>query len=211
MNIWYGGFMLSIGKINLIITIILLIIIGICSFGIIMSMKFQNKQKKKYKECLRLIEEKENGVLSVKDSLNKDEVKSISDGKDSNEFMNELYNIYLSLIDKLNNNNKDFDNILSGFVKEFYENKIDLLVSRNTFEIVDKIELLGYSIIEGNKDKLKFRINISSFNYKKSNDVIISGSNLKRIEQIFIITYIKQDNKWLINEIEKVLEKKLGL
>jgi len=203
--------MLSIGKINLIITIILLIIIGICSFGIIMSMKFQNKQKKKYKECLRLIEEKENGVLSVKDSLNKDEVKSISDGKDSNEFMNELYNIYLSLIDKLNNNNKDFDNILSGFVKEFYENKIDLLVSRNTFEIVDKIELLGYSIIEGNKDKLKFRINISSFNYKKSNDVIISGSNLKRIEQIFIITYIKQDNKWLINEIEKVLEKKLGL
>jgi len=211
MNIWYGGFMLSIGKINLIITIILLIIIGICSFGIIMSMKFQKKEEKKYKECLRLIEEKENGVLSVKDSLNKDEVKSISDGKDSNEFMNELYNIYLSLIDKLNNNNKDFDNILSGFVKEFYENKIDLLVSRNTFEIVDKIELLGYSIIEGNKDKLKFRINISSFNYKKSNDVIISGSNLKRIEQIFIITYIKQDNKWLINEIEKVLEKKLGL
>jgi len=30
------------------------------------------------------------------DSSYKDEVKSISDGKDSNEFMNELYNIYFS-------------------------------------------------------------------------------------------------------------------
>lgn len=202
--------MLTISTINIIITTILLIIIGVCSFGIIMSMKFQKKQKNKYQECLKLIEEKENGVLSIKDGLDNDEIKSISGSEDSNKFMIELYNIYLNLIDKVNNNNRSFDDILDGFIKEVYENKIDLLVSKNSFEIVDNIELLGYSILEGNNNKLKFRINISSFNYKKSNDVIISGSNLERIEQIYIITYIKQHNKWLISEIEKVLEKKLS-
>ena len=197
--------MLFVEKLNTIIVISLTIIILGCSFGIIVAIKFQNKQKKKYNECLRLIKEKEEGILEVKNNIGK--IKNV----DANELMMDLYNTYIEFIDRLNNNNKDFNNILEGFIKELYENKIDIYNSKNHFEIMDDIELINYSILEYTEEKLKFRITTTCFTYKKSNGKIISGSNLERVEQIVLLTYINSNRKWLINNIEKVFEKKLSI
>lgn len=203
--------MLSIEEINFILVIFLSIVIFICSIGILIATRFQNKQKKKYQECLRLIKEKEDGTLSVKNGLDIEEIKKVDKNIDPNKLMMKLYDTYLELINKLNNNDKDFENILNGFIKEFYENKIDIYNQRGYLEIIDSIELVNYSITEFEKEKLKFRVSITCFNYKKVNDQIISGSNLERVEQIIILTYVKNKKKWLINNIEKVYEKKLSI
>ena len=203
--------MLSIEQINYIVVISLSIVILICSIGIIISMRFQNKQKKKYQECVRLIKEKEDGTLNVKNGLDIEEIKKIDKNIDPNKLMMKLYDTYLEFVNKLNNNDKGFENILSGFIKEFYENKIDIYNQRGYVEVIDSIELVNYSITEFEKEKLKFRVSITCFNYKKVNDQIISGSNLERVEQIIILTYIKNKRKWLINNIEKVYEKKLSI
>lgn len=203
--------MLTIEDINYIMVIISTIVILICSISIIISVRFQNKQKRKYKECLRLIKETENGTLNVKNGLDEKDIKKIDPKIDINKLMMKLYDIYLEFINKLNNNDKNFDNILDGFIKEFYENKIDIYTNKGYIEIIDAIELVNYSIAEYDKEKLKFRINITCFNYKMINDNVISGSKYERVEQIFILTYKKSKRKWLINNIEKVFEKKLGI
>ena len=58
----------------------------------------------------------------------------------------ELYGKYLELIDKLNNNSKEFENILTGFIKEFYDNKIDIQNNKRIFDIIEGIELINYTI-----------------------------------------------------------------
>jgi len=203
--------MLSIEKINYIMVIISTIVILVCSISIIISIRFQNKQKRKYKECLRLIKEKEDGTLNVKNGLDEKDIKKIDSKIDINKLMMQLYDIYLEFVNKLNNNDKNFENILDGFIKEFYENKIDIYTNKGYIEIIDTIELVNYSITEFDKEKLKFRINITCFNYKMINDNVISGSKYERVEQIFILTYIKSKRKWLISNIEKVYEKNLSI
>ena len=203
--------MLWVDAINEMVVAVFTVVIIVCSIGIIIATKFQNKQKKKYNECLQLIKEKENGTLSVKNGLDSTEIKKIDNNVDINKLMMELYDIYLEFIDKLNNNDKNFNNILHGFINEFYQSKIDIYNEKNYFEVIDNIELINYSILEYAKDKLKFRINITCFNYKKRNEEIISGSNLERVEQIILLTYVKNKRKWLINNIEKVYEKKLSI
>lgn len=202
--------MLWIEAINDIIVIISTIVIVICSLGIVIATKFQRQQKKKYQECLKLINEKENGNL-IKNGLGSNDIKKINKNIDINKLMTKLYDKYLEFINKINKNDKDFNNILTGFMKEFYENKIDIYNSKEYFEIVENIELINYSILEFDNDKLKFRINTTCFNYKKRKDEIISGSNLEKIEQIVLLTYVKQKREWLISNIEKVYEKKLGI
>lgn len=203
--------MLVIDGINAVIVIILTIIIVVCSVGIVIAIQFQNKQKKKYQECLKLIKEKEDGTLNVKNGLDIEEIKKIDKTIDVNKLMMKLYDTYLEFINRLNDNDKNFDNILSGFMKEFYENKIDIYNAKNYYEKIDNIELVSYSIVEFDKDKLKFKVNITCFNYKMRKEEIISGSNLVRVEQIFILTFVKLKRKWLINNMEKVLEKKLSI
>ena len=197
--------MLVIPLANKIMLIIIIIILFIMSVGIILSVIFSNKQSKKYNECLRLIKEKEKGTLKSKSDLN------IDSKVDVNKLMQKLYDIYLEFVNKLNNNDESIFSLLNGFIKEVYKNKLDIYKTKNINEITDSIELLNYSILEYEKNKIQFRINISCFNYKKTKDVITSGNNLERVEQIFLITYVKSRNKWLINNIEKVYEKKLSI
>ena len=199
--------MLSIDTINSIVYVILTVTIVVCSLGIVIAIKFQNKQNKKYQECLNLIKEKENKTLNDQTLVEIEELKGI----DINKLMIELYDTYLLFVDRLNNNDKNFENILSKALKEFYESKIDIYNKKYYREITDNVELINYSILECENGQLKFRITINCFNYKQKNEQIISGNNLQRVEQVFIINYMKSNDKWLIDSIEKVLEKNLSI
>lgn len=199
---------IKLKTISMILFIIFLIILLIST---IFSMKFQMRQKKKYNECLDLIKEKENGILNTNIGLTEEDIKRIDDKINPNELMGNLYNIYLEFIERLNENNKNFEGILNGFIKEFYIDKVEIYEIKKHKEITKDIELNNYSILEFDKKKLKFRINITCFNYKMSKDEIIAGSNLEKVEQIFLITYVKFRGKWLINNVEKVFEKKQSM
>ena len=98
------------------------------------------KQKKKYNECLDLIKEKENGTLNTNNYLTEEDIQKIDDKINLNELMINLYNTYLEFIERLNKNNKDFERILIGFIKEFYINKVKIYklkkhkeISKNTY------------------------------------------------------------------------------
>ena len=199
--------MLSIDAINSIIYVVLTVTIVVCSLGLVIAIKFQNKQNKKYQECLKLIKEKENKTLNDQTFIEIEELKDI----DINKLMIELYDTYLLFVDRLNNNDKNFENILSENLKDFYEDKIDIYNKKYYKEITNNIELINYSILECQNGQLKFRITINCFNYKQKNEQIISGNNLQRVEQVFIVNYIKTNDKWLIDAIEKVLEKNLSI
>lgn len=198
-------------EIKMITIIFWVIFLTILLISTTISIKFQMKQKKKYNECLNLIKEKENGTLNTNSGVTEKDIQKIDDKVNLNELMTNLYNTYLEFLERLNKNNKDFEGILIGFIKDFYINKINVYKLKKHKEITKDIELVNYSILEFDKKKLKFRINITCFNYKTSKDEIIGGSNLERVEQIFLITYVKFRRKWLINNVEKVFEKKQGI
>ena len=95
-------------------------------------------------------------------------------------------------------------------MSELYTSKIASMQEKDTKHVIDGIDLMGYSIIEFEKEKLKFRVSINCFDYKLKNEEIISGSNLEKLSQINIITFEKIDDKWLISNIEKAFEQKLS-
>ena len=201
--------MLNINYINIIVTIILTIIIFICLVGMVLASKFQRKKDKKYKELVRIIKEKENATFKVKDGLSDEEIKAIDNNIDPSLLMQELYNTFLSLMNKEKELDSSFDDILTGTLKEVYENKINSSKEKKKYEITTGIELISYSIIDFNNDVIDFRININCFHYKMSNNTIVSGSNLEKVEQVLIITYKKINDKWLISKIEKPYEAQL--
>ena len=200
--------MISIEKIFCIIILIIAIISFIYTIAIAVSFKFNQKQKNKYNECLELVRQ---STREMKDALKEKDIKKIDKSIKLDKLMMNLYDKYLKLLDKLNSNNKDFKNILTGYIKEFYENKINIYIEKGYKEIIDEIELINYSIIEFNKNKLKFRVSITCFNYKELNSDVVSGSKYDRVEQIVLITYNKENKKWLISNIEKVYEKELSI
>lgn len=202
--------MMMIEKINAIVIVIISVIVFVCSLGIVLATKFQRKQKQKYNDCLNIIKEKENSTFQVKNGLSKEEIEKIDSNVNVDKLMSDLYNSYLSLQEKLKNMDSNFDDLLTGYVKEFYINKIESLNQKGYRDVTDGIDLINYSITEFSKEKLKFRITINCFEYKLLNDKIVSGSNLEKKEQISIITYEKVNNEWLISNIEKVLERKLS-
>ena len=195
---------------NIIVVITVSIIIIVCFIGIVISSIFQNKQKKKYKEVKNIIKEKNNAIFKIKDGFTKEDIKSIDDSVDVDKLMKELYNTYLELEKKVKTLNNDFDDILVGNLKEYYINKIKNFKEMGICEVTDDINLIGYSIIEYNKGKIKFRVNITCYSYKVNNNEIISGSNLKKVEQIILLDYKKEANKWYIYNYEKIYDKKLG-
>lgn len=200
--------MISIGKIIYIIILLVAIVSFIYTIAIVVSLKFQQKQRSKYEECLKLVKE---STREMKDALTEKEIKKKDRTIKLDKLLMNLYDIYLEFLDDLNNNNKDFKNILTGYIKEFYENKIKIYTEKGYKEITDEIELINYSIIEFNKTKLKFRVAITCFHYKELNSDVVSGNKYDRVEQILIITYLKEKKKWLISNIEKVYEKELTL
>ena len=117
--------MLKLKLINIILIIIGLIITIVCSIGIVIASKFQNKQRKKYNDCLNLIKEKENMAFQVKYGLSKEEINSIDESIDVDKLMSDLYETYLEFENKLKILDNNLDNILTGYIKEFYINKIE--------------------------------------------------------------------------------------
>ena len=124
--------------------------------------------------------------------------------------MQELYDTYIKLESKIKKYDSKLDNVLVGFLKEFYVNKIENFKEKGYADITDGIELINYSIIEYNKEKLKFRVTINCFSYKTINNEIVSGSNLEKVEKIILLTYEKINNKWLISSYDKLYERKLS-
>lgn len=195
--------------VNLIFIIVLSIIIISCSIGIVIAIRFQKKKIKKYNECLNIINEKKDLTLQVKDGLTKEEINNIDGEVNVDKLMVELFNTYLELENKVKCLDNNYDDVLIGFLKDFYINKIENFKNKGFADINDSIDLINYSIIEYSKKNLKFRIVINCFSYKISNNKIVSGSNLEKIQKIILLSYEKKDEKWLINSYEKIYEKKM--
>ena len=202
--------MLKLKLINIILIIIGLIITIVCSIGIVIASKFQNKQRKKYNDCLNLIKEKENMAFQVKYGLSKEEINSIDGSIDVDKLMSDLYETYLEFENKLKILDNNLDNILTGYIKEFYINKIENYKLNGYRDVIDSIYLISYSITEFSKEKLKFRVTINCFDYRQINNEVIIGSNIEKVEEVLILTYEYIDDKWLISNYEKVYQKKLN-
>ena len=202
--------MLTISYANKVLLVILTVLLFLFTIGIIVSMKFLKKQAKKYRDCLRLIKEKENGILNEEYGVNDKEIKKIEKVSDVNKLKESLYKTYLKFVDRLTNNDGNFKNILDDFIGKYYENKISIYIEKNKKEIIKDIELKKSSILEYHKKELKFKINITCKNYVMMDEKIISGSSNTKIEQIFILTYVKNKQKWLINNIENVYTENLS-
>lgn len=200
---------IELNLINLVVIVLSTTAIIICSIGIIIASRFQSKQKKKYNDCIRIIKEKENSTFQIKNGLSKEEINQIDSNLDVDKLMNELYDKYIQLESKVKLEDNNFDELLIGHIKDLYINKVEVSKNKNYAEINDGIDLINYSITEFSKEKLKFRITVNCFNYKKSNDTIVSGSNLEKVEQVIILTYENHNNNWLISKYEKVYEKRL--
>ena len=202
---------MTVSFINKIALVILLIILFFISVGVVIAIQFQNKQSKKYKECLKIIKDKEDGTLRAKNGVSTREIKKIDPNIDVKELMSKLYDTYLEFTKKLNNNDPKISSVLDEFINNVYQNRLEIYKAKNTKEITDSIELTNYTILNFEKKRVEFRISYICFNYKMMNDVIISGSNLEKVEQVVIVTYSKLRKKWVINNIEKVYDKKLEI
>lgn len=180
------------------------------SIGIIISIKVQRRQKNKYKQLESIINENREARFKIKYCLTPEDIKKIDSTLDVNSLMDGLYNTYLELEKRLKRLDADLDGIVGGYLKDFYINKIQNFKDKGYNDIKDDINLLGYSITEFEANKLKFRINITCFDYKTNNGKIVSGSDSKRTEEVIILEYKKVNNKWLIWSYEKIYEKKLS-
>ena len=142
--------------------------------------------------------------------MSKEEINKIDNLVDVDILMQQLYNTYLELENKIKLSDKNLDEIVVGYLKDFYINKIENFKEKGYSDITDGIDLLNYNITEYSKDKLKFRLTINCFSYKTVNNEIVSGSNLEKIQQILLLTYQKVNEKWLISSYEKIFEKKMS-
>ena len=104
---------------------------------------------------------------------------------------------------------KTLDQVLLDIEKQFGKGSVMKLGERE-HQKIDVIDLIGYSITEYDKDRLQFRVTINCYDYKLLNDTIISGSNLIKLEEVFLLTYEKVGNRWLITRYDKIYEKKLS-
>ena len=200
---------IELSVVNLIVIVLATTAIVVCSIGIIIASKFQSKQRKKYNDCLRIIKEKENSTIQIKNGLSKEEINQIDQDLNVDNLMTDLYHKYIELENKVRLEDNNLDRLLIGHIKDLYTNKIEVSKAKNYVEINDGIDLINYSIIEFSKEELKFRITVNCFNYKKSNDMIVSGSNFEKVEQVIILTFENHNQDWLISKYEKVYEKKL--
>ena len=191
--------------------VIITVIMIVCAVGIVLAIQVQQKQQKKYLDCIKAINKREDESFNYDGSLTSSQIRKKDKTVNPEELQKKLYDKFLNLQEKINNLDDKFDSILTGFIKRVYVDKINLYKNSNTCEKIENINLIGYSITEFSKEKLKFRLKISALNYKKRCDEIVSGSETQRIELIYIITYEKCGKIWKISNIEKVMEKKIEL
>lgn len=202
--------MLKVSVGNIVLYLVFIVIIIICVIGIIISIIFQMKKEKRYKECLDIIKENENATFQVKFGLTKEEINKIDSSVDVDKLMKNLYDTYLRLINNIRNNDKKLDDILCGIIKDVYIKKLENFKLNGYSEIIDNIDLIEYSITEFSKDKLKFRITINCVDYKLLNGNIVSGNNLIKLEEVILLSFEKRKEMWLITQYEKLYEKKLS-
>ena len=186
------------------------ITIIVSSIGIVIGIRFQKKQKEKYRIIEKLVNENKDMLFQVKDNLTSEEINKIDSTINVEELMSKLYDIYLTFERKTKDLDSNLDDILTESLKEFYVNKIELFKKNSYMDIKDGIDLIGYSITEFNKDSLKFRININCYDYKTINGEIVRGSDKFKVEQIMVISYTKINDNWLINSFDKIYERKLS-
>ena len=191
----------------ILLAIICSIIVVVVCVGVITSKNVQNKQEARIEQIRQYTLNNKEATFKIKDSLTEEDIKAIDSNLDIGSLMEDLYDSFLKLEKNLNDLNLDFDDILTQKSKEIYETRIKKLKLINNVEVIQDINLIGYSIINFNIDKIVFRVNIKCINYKKSGEIITSGSSSNYITQIFLITYLKIDNKWLIDDCDKVYEK----
>ena len=185
-----------------------LILIGV---GMILSLKFQKRQQKKLKEVEDIVKSKQNVIFEFKSGLTNEELLRKNPKLDINGLATCLFNTFKELELKIkNHDDSDLDKLVVGTTLNFIKSRIDTYKINGYFEVVDDIDLLEYAFVEYNKDSLKFRIKINCINYKKINNDIISGSEFKKLEEVLIISYKNISNNWLIEDIDKVLEKKMA-
>ncbi|MBQ2947223.1 MAG: hypothetical protein IJE04_05235 [Bacilli bacterium] len=194
----------------IIVVAITSITIIICSIGIIIASRFQNKQKKKYTEVNQLINKNKGARFSVKEGLTKEEINNIDNSVNADILMSELYSKYVDMENKIKTFDTNFDDILTGHLKEFNISRIENFRSNGFADITDGIDLIGYTITEYSKEKLTFRVTINCFSYKTVNNQIVSGSNLEKIQKILLLTYENVNGKWLISTYNKIYERKLS-
>lgn len=193
-----------------IVIVITSITIIICSVVIIFAIRVQKKQKKKYNEINKIVNENKDARFSVKEGLTKEEINNIDSSINVDSLMSELYSTYIELENKIKTLDSNFDDILTGYLKDFNLNRIQNFKSRGFCDITDGIDLIGYTITEYSKEKLIFRVTINCFSYKTLNNQIVSGSNLEKIQKIILLTYEKVNGKWLISSYNKIYERKLS-
>lgn len=190
--------------------IIIGLVLILASAGLIIALIYQKKQEKKYKNCLKIIKEKGNKKFSNKTELTEEELNKVDPDVDMGKLMNDLFQKYLEFQKKFNEKVSDFDNLLSDGMKIKYTNMLSLDENMKTHTIIDKIDLINYSIVSFDKEFLEFRVTIDCVKYKMRDDEIISGNNLNKIEIVNIINFIKKQDDWLIDDIDEVYEKKLS-
>ena len=101
------------------------VVILLSSIGIVIAIRFQNRKKQKYDELKRIINENKDATLQMKDGLTKEEINNIDNEINVDLLMNDLYNTYLTLENKIKNYDTNLDDIVIGFLKEFNINKIE--------------------------------------------------------------------------------------
>lgn len=202
--------MLKITASTVFVSSVIIGIIILCTIGIVIATIFQSKKSKKYNECLEIIKEKGNIKFEVRDGLTKEEIKNIDSKIDMNQLMQRLYNKFLKFVDKVKNNDTKLDALLSGAIKSYYIKKLENNDANGYSEVLDKIELIGYTITDYKENKLNFRVSINCYDYKLFNGNIISGSNLSKLEEVYLLTFEKISTRWYITNYDKVYEKKLS-
>ena len=178
--------------------------------GIVMSIRFQKKQKEKYSHLEELISENKDLTFSIKNGFSEEEVSKIDPNIDVNALMSNLYQIYLDFLNRTNNLDLYYDDILTKEYKEIYINKVNNYKRNGYKDLIENINLVGYSINKFTENKIEFRINIECNSYKTLNGSIVSGSTSYKVQHIDLVTYKKENGKWLISNCNAIYEKKLS-
>lgn len=183
-----------------------LLITAVVIIGIVFSLAFQKKQRKKQEVVEQLMKEKEGKTIN---SVMNKNYSATAKSKDNIELMQKLYDSYIEYQTRFNELDKSYDNFVTPTLKEYSDQKIDLLKSRNSKEVREKIELINYTIVEKREKSLKFRLTINCVEYAMRNDNITRGSNINKMEEILLLTCRKVEEDWVVDRVDKIYENRL--
>ena len=106
--------------------VIITIIIVLCIVGVVAAKDVQDKQKKKYDDCVKAINEREDETYNYDGSLTPGQIRKKDKTVNPEELQKKLYDKFLNLQEKVNNLDDSFDGLLTGFIKRVYNDRINL-------------------------------------------------------------------------------------